>query len=392
MAKSRISAVLLISLSIVLAMIIINAKPAQAALLQAGSSFNLPKGKTIKNDLYVAARDIKIDGNIKGDLIVAGANVIVNGRVSGDVLSAASTTKINGEVNGSLRNMSGLVDVRGKVANDLVVMTGNVLLKRSSIIGRDALVGAGSLISNGKIFGYLKASTGQAKIDGFVGKDTIISTNKLVVGERAYLGGNLIYRSSLQGKFSNKAKINGKVKFSLAKQQPTPRRRFLLWLWSVASIGVTGAAVSLIYPKTIKQMADIIDSRSIWLTILWGIATLFLVPAAAIIMVSITLSLALPLSLIVMVIYTIGLYLSSIAFSGWLGRKILALFWKEQQQSVTWHVLTGLVVIWILGTVPYLGPIIRFAVLIVGLGLLAQQGRESYLKARDGELLQSKTA
>ncbi len=101
---------------------------ALAADVRGGADvFRLGPDEVVNDDLYVAAREIYIDGTVNGDLIAAGGYVEVNGVVTGDVMIAGGGVNLNGVVQDDARIAGGGVVISGQIGDDLVVAGGVVL-------------------------------------------------------------------------------------------------------------------------------------------------------------------------------------------------------------------------------------------------------------------------
>ena len=59
-----------------------------AANVRSGDAPRVSAGEVIDGTLYVAGKDVRIEGTVKGDLMCAGQNVEVTGTVQGDVICA----------------------------------------------------------------------------------------------------------------------------------------------------------------------------------------------------------------------------------------------------------------------------------------------------------------
>src|SRR5689334_6029260 len=97
-----------VALALLLALLL--ARPAVAAQLESGEVYHLAAGQVVDDDLYVAAREIVIDGTVNGDLIAAGQTVQVNGSVTGDALLAGAQITIGGSVGDDARVAGAVVE------------------------------------------------------------------------------------------------------------------------------------------------------------------------------------------------------------------------------------------------------------------------------------------
>lgn len=95
---------------------------------------------------------------------------------------------------------------------------------------------------------------------------------------------------------------------------------------------------------------------------IWGLISLVVTPIAA--MIAILTIVGIPLGVAVTFAYIVSLMVAMIVAAVALGSMIL------KGQSIWIHLLIGLLIIYILGSIPILGGLVRLVVLVIGLGAL----------------------
>lgn len=217
-----------------------------------GDVFRLPAGQVIKDDLYVAAGEIYIDGTVEGDLVAAGGYIEVNGAVTGDALLAGGGIAINGTVQDDARVAGGGVNVAGKIGGDLfaagggpvwtngpavpIVVNGRsiaqgVQLQGSAAVGGDAYIVGGQGSINGSVARDLFAGMGRLVFAGNVQRNAQLYAQDLQVRETSKVKGILRYRTQ------NQAALPAGVAGTIQAEQPvapaaTPNPG-LAWFWGV---------------------------------------------------------------------------------------------------------------------------------------------------------------
>src|SRR5262245_44935662 len=68
-----------------LALLVAGPQHAAASTTAVGDDANIPKGKTVNDDLVLAGGDVTIDGTVRGDVTGAASSLKIGGRVQGDV-------------------------------------------------------------------------------------------------------------------------------------------------------------------------------------------------------------------------------------------------------------------------------------------------------------------
>lgn len=147
--------------------------PAYAFDGRGGDRVVIEAGEVINDDLYVGAQEFVLDGTVNGDLIVFAQTVTINGKVDGDLMAAAQTVAVNGEVTGSIR-MAGsvlLVGAKASVGTDVVSAGYSLESKQGSSIGQDLIYGGGQILLAGDVARNVQVGTGAFELRGSVGGD-----------------------------------------------------------------------------------------------------------------------------------------------------------------------------------------------------------------------------
>ncbi len=336
---------------------------AQAAELRASGNITIPSSEVINNDLYISGGTVVIDGRVNGDLLVSGGNVTVNGSVSDDVMATGGTLILNGSVDQSIRAAGGTLSLNGKIGQDLVVAGGTVDIGAGSTIGRDAIIASGNGRLSGRVGRGLRASAGDFIIDGQVGKNAFLDVTRLTLTDRAIIKGNLTYKSENKANIASDAKVGGKIIHKARPQARNTSGRIFSFIALYFAAFLFGVVLFLLFPKRTIQIADTVTS-SPWVSLLLGLALLVLIPiVAAIIMIFL---ITIPLSLTAIALYALGIYLAKVFVGLALGRWASGYF-KFQMHDIL-ALLVGLLVIMLLGLIPFIGPVIRFLYILFGLG------------------------
>jgi cytoskeletal protein CcmA (bactofilin family) len=337
----------------------------------------ISKGETIKGDLYAASGTVEIDGDIKGDLIVAGGFVVINGVVEGDLMSAGGVVVLNGEVKEDALVLGGNVTINGKIGGDLKAGGGSVTLSKRSEVSEDALFGCGNLIANGSVGESFVAGAGSVLLNGPVKGNVRISSEDITLGSEANISGNLIYYSSKKIKLEPGAVVKGKVIQKIPPKEEKPRRPtpplmgllFYLFFSVISFLAALLTAFVLIamFPKVATGALELLDGE-LWKSLGIGFLALILLPPVALILIFTLVGL--PLGMIGFATYFIYIYLSQIVFGIFLGEKILKGITKKEAVSFYGAAFVGLIILAFLGLIPFLGWLVKFVVILFGLGAL----------------------
>lgn len=237
-------------------------------------------------------------------------------------------------------------------------------------IGEDVLIEAGSRVN------HVLTINGQITVTGVVegnviamGNSVVLTRKALVKGNVVVLGGVLVKAkgADVQGTITeiNSSNISEVITHVLSDEWEG-------WSWVFAifsltiffSILIIAILMVLLIPKPIQVIAASIREETMKIT-LWGLLGLVLVvPLAILLTVSVIGIVLIPLEMILVVVA--GL-LGFIAVSQLVGRKLYALF-KRPGQHICRETFWGLVVLWIIGWIPYIGWMIKVLALMMGLG------------------------
>ena len=370
---------LLFALLITLLMSLILVTPAYAITFKTSEGkLTITEDETIQDDLYASSESVDIKGNVDGDVLTGAGTITIDGTISGDLTAAAGTIFLNGEVKDDVRMSGGTIYVNGKVGGDIIAGGGQIILSEESDIEEDALFGSGTLQADGSIGKNLWVGAGSVNLDGEVGNRAKISADTIDIGSDAEINGSFTYTSSNKADIDPEARIKGKITHKLPPEERGRKARPLAGLASLffyllfAFISFLAALVSAfifiaLLPKAVSETSQALTQR-VWASLGVGFLVLIIVPVTAIILM-ITL-IGLPAGMIAFALYFIFIYLSQIAFSVFLGEKIITGITKKEKASPYLSALIGLVILAIIGLIPFLGWLVKFIVMLFGLGAL----------------------
>jgi hypothetical protein len=293
-----------------------------------------------------------VDKPIEGDLMIAGKEVKVISNVNGDAYVAGGQIEIKGNINGNLIIAGGKVTILGKVLKNLIMAGGEVVVSDSATVGGYVLAGGKQIDLLGNFMGPVK-----------------LGVESLKVGEKAVINGNLdAYLSTSE--ISLTSKITGEKNIKVYEVKK-PEIQTNQW----KQLGYVGKTISflskllilLVFIKLFGQKIKQIDIKdSFWSAIGLGLVVLIVVPILALILMATVI--AIPLSLIVLDTYFIGLCLSGILVSILVGIYIT----KKTNFKTNIYVqgLIGLLVLTLVELIPFISGLVKLIVLLLGFGII----------------------
>jgi cytoskeletal protein CcmA (bactofilin family) len=349
---------------------------ALAADPRSGGDVTIAPSETVSDDLYLAGGTINVQGNVQGDVVAGGGTVYVTGNVTGDVITGGGTVVISGQVGRSVRAAGGSVSVNGPVGGDVVFTGGNLSLGPNSRVGRDLLVGAGSVTLDGQVVRNVYSGSGNLTIDGSVGGNVRSNSGTVGLGSSAVVNGSVSYTSDQAAAIATGAQVRGGVVRSAPPQATSNSGVNPVvtaigdWLRAIVGLFAAGLLFILLFPGVSRRTVDGLHA-SPWASLGIGFALLIAVPVVAILAIVVGAFVGgWWVGLVVLAAYGIAIALSVPIAGLSLGDWILGRAGRGSVHAV-WAMLLGVVVLMLVSVVPVLGAIVLFLALLFGLGALA---------------------
>jgi hypothetical protein len=339
-----------------------------------GQFVTVAANETVDDTLLATGNTVRVEGVVNGDLLAFGQTVEVRGTVKGDVVTGAKRVVVTGTVEGRIYNFSQSLDLEGQLGHSLYGFAQSLRVDDRSHVGEGVVVAAGEVSLEGDVKRSVDImGSGNADVSGSVGRDlTMFGGRSLTLTDTARVGGNLSarVRELKDVHIADGATIAGKRDIQLqVRQSPYSHPRFYfhqaIWFASAMLVGWLGL---VFFPGFFRATTQAVGSG--WTSLGLGIGVLAGAPVAMIV-IAITL-VGFPISLMLLVVYLTALYLAKIwvgAFLGWLLLKPAG----GTKGDWVLGLMVGLLIITIVGYIPYLGGLVRLGVVCLGLGAFAAQ-------------------
>jgi hypothetical protein len=253
-----------------------------------------------------------------------------------------------------------------------IFFAANVRAENATIfqIGEDVTVEEGVRIN------HVLTINGQITVSGTVEGNVIAINKSIVLTRKAMVKGNILTLggvvvrgkgAEVQGTITevNSSNISDAITTVLSGEWEG-------WSWVFAifsliiffSVLIIAILIVVLIPKPIRVIAASIQEETVKIT-LWGLLGMVLVaPLAILLTISVIGIVLIPLEIILVV--SAGL-LGFIAMSQLLGQKLYSLF-KRPPQPILRETFWGLVLLWLIGWIPYIGWMVKVLALMMGLG------------------------
>lgn len=237
-------------------------------------------------------------------------------------------------------------------------------------IGSDVTIKEGEKVHNVLVIG------GQITVEGVVENKVTAIGGSVVLGKTAVVGGNVFSLGGVVAK-GRGAVVHGKISNinldDISEAISTALSdEWEGWSWIFALISLSffvgilliTMLIVFFFPKPVRIVSTAIREMPLKTTI-WGILVLVMVvPLALLLAVSVVGMVLIPLEITIVLC---GAILGFVAVSQLIGNRFFRLL-KKQNQSVMVEAIWGLIIIWLIGWIPYFGSIFKACALVVGMG------------------------
>lgn len=351
-------------LAVLILIIAVIASQAVAVDLRSGRSILVSKGDAVEDDMLAGGSNINLEGSIAGNALVAGETVSITGPVEGFLGLAGQNVNVRGTKQ-MIAAAGQNVNVQSASARNAVMAGNNVDVDTASNVARDVIVAGNNVTLRGTIGRDVRAAGNNLNIGGNIGGNVFASGANITVLPGTAIRGNLIYESQNKASIGEGAQIKGRVEqLPPRKGTAMPRGpgRAARAVFGFLTMFVFGAVMVALFPRWSAETARgiiTLPGRSA----LIGIIALIVVPIAAII-AFITL-IGIPIGFTLLFVYIIAWLAAIVVAALAVGALIL------RGQSIWLQLLLGLAALYIAGSIPLLGGLLRFAIPILGFGAIA---------------------
>ena len=369
--------------------LVLLAAPAHAAEFRGGEdTVRIGANETIDGDLFVGGTTIIIEGTVNGDVLAAGTTITIRGTVNGSVNAAGTRIEIEGPIEGGVRVAGQEVVIAASVGRDLIVLGQTVEVTDAGSVGGDVLFGASAVTLAGDVGRRVLGGADTLRLAAAVGQDVDVEVNNLVVEPSARIAGDLRYRSDNEAQVTA-GTVTGQVvreaartDFSVDAGEATldTIRGSVARIVVLALLGLLLLAAGRGWmERATRQMMQ----RPVASLVMGVVVSIATVPAIIIVggIVLVVFGLVfgaggvlatIPLPLAGLGLYALALFISPVFVALLIGRLLTGRFSATGFLAL----LIGLIVLAVLGAIPYVGWVVTGLATALGLGgaLLAGRG------------------
>ena len=345
---------------------------------------NLDESRESQGDLYLFGRQIDFYGDSKGDMVAMGQHINIAGQVRQNLYTVAQTIKVAGEIDHDFWGFAQTIELDGKilggfrgacaelmvnceVTGDIIVGAGQVNIGPNAVVDGNLYVGCGRLYIAGEITGEVIGGVEELVVSGTIHKNVKLEVGEVIFEPEARLEGDFTYTRSAPLDIDFKKFVAGEVKFKQCEPVDIECPLARWWnIWFFFSALVTALIIVAFFSGRLKENFELFSEQP-WRTLLYGFLGFIVMPA--VIAIACVTLIGIPIGLILAVFYGVFLYTGYLVGGILLGRLIFQLF-KAAEPSLVLSALVGIVLLFLLGMIPFFGGLVCFAALLFGLGII----------------------
>jgi len=348
------------------------APPAQATeFVKTRSTYEVPAGQTVRNDLFIFGNSAHIDGTLDGDLFFFGHSLTVDGQVTGDVFAFADSVRIKGKVGGNVRTFNQSISIEGDVARSVMSFVNHFELPAGATVGGSATLFVEDMQIEGRLGRDLCAFAGEGKLDGRVGGEVRLYQDRhargvISVGSRADVAGDFHYRGPTAPDVSSNAKLASAPHVEIVHEVPDYLRSYSYWynamIWGMAF--VIGLLFISVAPGFVQQASREVSRIGAPLGL--GLVAFLGLPIAAVVACVTVVGLGVGISAFFLWVFL--LCFAQVFTAVWLGETLMGT--TSEAWPMTGRLALGLLVLRLGALIPVIGFWVRFIACVLGMGAL----------------------
>ena len=316
-----------------------------------------------EGDEYLVGQDITVDYTIDGNLYVFGNTVTINSQIVGDVFVFANQVVVekDGYIYSNLFACAQSVTVKG-VVYDAYVCTDNFT------------------ITGGYIYRDLRIAANTVNISGVVGRNAYVGCNTLtfenynadgtskdVASSKGIINGNLEY-SAIEAYVPGDC-VTGETNFTpIEINDDVSIGNYVSSLASFLCLVIFIWLVLLwLSPNFLGKTNELLKTKKSSIA-LYGILGLILIPIASVLLMFS--GIAANVGLLLLALYIILLCVSKTFFTIAINKLVCTKLKIEKTVANFGMLLVSSIVVWAVGLIPYVGFILSFFMVWIGLGVV----------------------
>jgi cytoskeletal protein CcmA (bactofilin family) len=335
-------------------------------VVRSGDTISVGNNQVVVDDFYGLGGTAAISGAVAGDAHIVSGSLTVNAPIGADLAAVSGTVQVHGAIADDLRVVGGEVTLADAVGGDVFVLGGVLRVLSTATIEGDIFFFGGELIVEGPVGGSVFGTGETVRLDASVGGDVAVTVAEhLTLGDRAEVLGEILVRGGELVR-SQGAVVVGDIREDAA--EPTGGNVMVMALVPLLAV-LFGSLLALVVFR--PQLSRLVGEARVSYGVLGliGLAVFVSVPFAALVFLVSVLGALIGLALLA--VYVLFLIAAWVLAGVILGTLLMQVVQKEEHVTVL-TVLLGVTALHLLCFVPFIGPLVVLALLLVALGTLSR--------------------
>ena len=320
-----------------------------------------------KEDVYLVGDNVTIDYIVDGNLFVFANTVTINSQIGGDAFICANKVIVEdqGYIFSNLFTVSQDVEIKG-VVYDVYAVSNNLSVQEGYIY-RDLRVSCNNLTITGTVGrnAFVNCSNIAFSTNDTNTESDEESSNRSTTG---VINGNLNYSSKNEISIPEGA-VYGEANFNkvIANNDSTIKDYILSIGTFIATVLIIWLACLWIAPKFLDNTRNLVSKKTLPVI---GIGLLTPIVTVIISIILFMIGITAPIGFITLGILFILLAISKSIFTISINNLICNRFKIEKTAGILGSLIASSAVLYLIGLIPYVGSIVNFIAIVIGLGII----------------------
>jgi len=337
--------------------------------------------QTISETLVCTGDVVTIDGNIDGDLIVAAERFSLRGTVTGNVIAFGKEVQIDGRIHGSLISGGEQLNLTGQVDGTVALAGERLNLLDAARIGRDLVIFAEGARISGESARDVMFLGDWLEVRATIGRDLhVLGAERIALLDGASIGRDVrgrMWGDDADLEQASGASVAGEVQVdreSRIRDHYLAHYRhsgfYVMVLVAAAAAFLYGLLIYFLDPRLFE--AETPDGRG-FARSLWTGFLVCLAGPVGLALLAMTV-VGIPIAVLGAFILISAIYTAWVIVAGMIGRSVVAPSGPGLGAFAP-SLLTGVLILSVLGALPFVGVAVRILAMLFGLGCLFERLR-----------------
>lgn len=363
------------SWGICIVMLVVLVSPMNALVIRRAESVEVSADEVIDDDLIAIGGSVDIKGMVTGNVCAFAQTVNVSGGIGGSLFIGAASSNINPRSVQTVWAAGGTLNISGEIAKNVILAGGTLNIESNAVVGKDLHAYGGSFEADGSVNGAIRGAVGKFVMGG-QSSQVKIRADRAKIRSKAVVSGDVYLTSESTPEIEDGAMIGGELTLREIEEEEVRPFFFAIapligFLFGVIKLIVwiskiiVGIILIALCQKYVRRIMDTFTKKP-WKSLGVGFLGVIVIPVASAVFLATLIGY--PIGVLLLYMFSILCYVSSVIIAVILGEKIIQLFNKGKEVSLYLSFVIGMVILFIVGFIPILNFLVRVFVLLFGFG------------------------